>query len=242
MIRAAALAAILAAAVAGCAAPADQAGQAGQIRTAMTETPPGFQLAADRGKVIYIEFLASPTLTAALRRDLAAAGYQLAASRELASVTYDIDGAFQALRPATGRTAEVRAGVYAEQPGPVATTTGRGPSVMLSLNPVAMLLGTVFSNAGDRTGARDATNAATVGDPDGKCLAKCDGWNYQQRAVVRITRTEGGATDYAAATSMLMAAELQPTQLFSSSLKKLEIHTGISTTLLDQPNGVVPNR
>lgn len=227
MIRAVGLAAILAATVAGCAAPMSQAGPAEQIRTTLTETPAGFDLAADRGKTVYIEFLASPTLTAALRRDLAAAGFQLAASRELASVTYDIDGAFQALRPATGRTAEVRAGVYAEQPGPLATTTGRGPSVTLSLNPVAMLLGTVFSNAGDRTGARDATNTATVGDPDGSCLAKCDGWIYQQRAVVRIVRTEGGAEFTVAATSSLAAAELQPAQLFSASLAQLQTTAGL---------------
>ena len=223
MIRAAALAAILAAAVAGCAAPADQAGQAGQIRTAMTETPPGFQLAADRGKVIYIEFLASPTLTAALRRDLAAAGYQLAASRELASVTYDIDGAFQALRPATGRTAEVRAGVYAEQPGPVATTTGRGPSVMLSLNPVAMLLGTVFSNAGDRTGARDGTNTATVGDPDGKCLAKCDGWLYRQRASMKVTRTENNSKQTILVISENESPSPTPSKLFESAFSEMNV-------------------
>ena len=145
MIRSVALAAVLAVAVAGCAAPSPQAAQ---IRTTLTGTPAGFDLAADRGKAVYLEFLASPAATAALRRDLAAAGFQLATSRELATVAYEIDGAFQALRPATGRTAEVRAGVYIEQPGPVATTTGRGPSLMLSLNPLAMLLGAVFSNAG----------------------------------------------------------------------------------------------
>lgn len=224
MIRAVALAAFLAAAVAGCAAPSPQAGQ---IRTTLTETPAGFDLAADRGKAVYVEFLASPATTAALRRDLAAAGFQLAASRELATVTYEIDGAYQAVRPATGRTAEVRAGVYIEQPGPVATTTGRGPSLMLSLNPLAMLLGTVFSNAGDRTGARDATNTAAVGDPDGKCLAKCDGWIYQQRAVVRVVRTEGSESQTASATSTLPAAELQPSQLFNASKLALTRTTGL---------------
>ena len=222
MSRAAVLAVAVAAAVAGCAAPATTHAPDSQIRTTLSETPAGFDLAADRGKLVYIEFLASPTLTAALRRDLAAAGFQLAASRELASVTYDIDGAFQALRPATGRTAEVRAGDYAEQPGPLATTTGRGPSVMLSLNPLAMLLGTVFSNAGDRTGARDATNKAAVGDPDGKCLAKCEGWLYQQRAVVRVTRREGQETKIAAATSTVTALSLNPSSLFVSSYNRLQ--------------------
>lgn len=227
-----ALAAILAAALAGCAAlQAGPAGPAGQIRTTTTATPAGFHLAADRGKAVYIEFLDSPTLTAALRRELAAAGYQLAASRELASVTYGIDGAFQALRPATGRTAEVRAGDYAEQPGRLATTTGRGPSVMLSLNPVAMLLGTVLSNAGDRTGARDEINATTVGDPDGKCLAKCDGWMYQQRAVVRIVRTEGRSTATAIAISTLEAAELQPASLFTASKAELSKTTGLQLNM-----------
>ena len=231
MIRALPFAAILAAAVAGCAAPTHQANSAGQIRTTLAETPAGFDLAADRGKTIYIEFLASPIATAALRRDLAAAGFQLAASRELAHVTYDIDGAYQALRPATGRTAEVRAGVYVEQPGPVATTTGRGASVMLSLNPLAMLLGTVFSNAGDHTGARDATNMAIVGDPDGKCLAKCDGWIYQQRAVVRIVRTEGNAQSALAATSSTAAAEMLPSALFSSSFNEIWVAARIPTGL-----------
>lgn len=224
MIRAVALAAVLAGAVAGCAAPSPLAAQ---IRTTLTGTPAGFDLAADRGKAVYVEFLASPAATAALRRDLAAAGFQLAASRELATVAYEIDGAFQALRPATGRTAEVRAGVYIEQPGPVATTTGRGPSLMLSLNPLAMLLGTVFSDAGDRTGARDATNTAAVGDPDGTCLAKCAGWIYQQRAVVRVVRTEGSENQTAAATSTLPATELQPSQLLNASKLALTRATGL---------------
>lgn len=227
MSRAVGIAAILAAAIAGCAAPMHQAAQSGQIQTTLTETPQGFALAADRGKTVYVEFLASPALTASLRLDLAAAGYQIANSRELANVTYDIDGAFQALRPATGRTAEVRAGVYAEQPGHLATTTGRGPSVILNLNPVAMLLGTVFSNAGDRNGARDATNTATVGDPDGTCLAKCGGWIYQQRAVVRIVRTEGRYVITVAATSTLSAEVLQPASLFSASKSALANTTGL---------------
>ncbi len=228
MMRAVALAAILAAAVAGCAAPSPQAGQ---IRTTLTETPAGFDLAGDRGKAVYIEFLASPAATAALRRDLAAAGFQLAASRELATVTYEIDGAYQALRPATGRTAEVRAGVYIEQPGPVATTTGRGPSLMLSLNPLAMLLGTVFSNAGDRTGARDATNTAAVGDPDGKCLAKCDGWIYQQRAVVSVVRTENQKSHTATAISTLADQGLKPGALLASGYNLLQIAIKLPTPL-----------
>ena len=163
MIRSVALAAVLAVAVAGCAAPSPQAAQ---IRTTLTGTPAGFDLAADRGKAVYLEFLASPAATAALRRDLAAAGFQLATSRELERT--GCVRAAERLRAAglpcpvvsVGSTptalsaarldgvTEVRAGVYIEQPGPVATTTGRGPSLMLSLNPLAMLLGAVFSNAG----------------------------------------------------------------------------------------------
>ena len=230
MIRALPLAAILASAVAGCAAPAYQANPAEKIRTTITETPAGFDLAADRGKTIYIEFLASPTATAALRRELEAAGLQLAASRELASVSYDIDGAYQALRPATGRTAEVRAGVYVEQPGPVATKTGRGASVMLSLNPLTMLLGTVFSNAGDRTGARDATNTATVGDPDGKCLAKCEGWIYHQRAVIQLTRTENVSTKQISTLSTADEQRLIPQRLFQSSLDALLSRAGMKAS------------
>ena len=220
MIRVVALAAVLAAAVAGCAAPSPQAGQ---IRTTLTETPASLDLAADRGKAVYVEFLASPATTAALRRDLVAAGFQLAASRELATVTYEIDGAYQALRPATGRTAEVRAGVYIEQPGPVATTTGRGPSLMLSLNPLAMLLGTVFSNAGDRTGARDGTNTATVGDPDGKCLAKCDGWLYRQRASMKVTRTENNSKQTILVISENESPSPTPSKLFESAFSEMNV-------------------
>lgn len=225
MSRALALAAVLAAAVAGCAAPNHQAAPDEQIRTTLSESPGGFDVAADRGKLVYLEFLASPTMTAELRGELAAAGFQLASSRELATVTYEFDGAFQALRPATGRTAEVRAGVYAEQPGPLATTTGRGPSVMFSLNPVAMVLGTLFSNVGDRTGARDATNKATVGDPDGKCITKCDGWIYRQQAVVRLVRTEAERQNHVTVTSALASSGLTPNSLFSASYSRLIIAT-----------------
>ena len=80
---------------------------------------------------------------------------------------------------------------------------------------------------GGRTGARDATNTAAVGEPDGKCLAKCDGWIYQQRAVVRVVRTEGSENQTAAATSTLPATELQPSQLLNASKLALTRATGL---------------
>ena len=51
------------------------------------------------------------------------------------------NGAFQALRPATNRTAEARAGEFAEGRGEVATKSARGKSFMISANPVVTLLG-----------------------------------------------------------------------------------------------------
>jgi hypothetical protein len=230
------LACAIAATLSGCAsvAPPTPASATAPplIHVALTEKPTGFFVASDRTKVVFVEFAASPALTAELRGALAAAGYQLTDARALASVTDDLDGAFQALRPATGRTAEIRAGDYAEKTGPVPTKTRRGNSVALSLNPVVMIFGTLFSNVGDRTGARDATNTATAGDPDGKCLAKCDGWIYQQRAVISVLRTQAGLKRTASATASIAAGSLQPGALFARSYADLAGATGMPTGAL----------
>jgi hypothetical protein len=218
-----------AAVLAGCAsiAPPTPAG-ATLIQVALSEKPAGgFDLTADKGKLLFVEFVASATLTAELRQALEKSGYQLTKIRTLATVTYDLDGAFHALRPATSRTAEIRAGEFAEKPGRVLTKTGRGDSVALSLNPVVMILGTLFSNVGDRSGARDATNIAMAGDPDGKCLAKCDGWTYRQRAVISVLRTETGLTRTTSATGSIAANALQPAALFARCYVDLASATGM---------------
>lgn len=176
---------LLLAAAAGCALPAlassdavpvdapaaVAAAPAAEVKVAITGH---IDLAADRGRKVFIEFLASPRLTAAVRASLASSGFELVDTREQADVVYELDGAFQALRPATRRTAEFRVGDYAENPAPLATKSGRGGSVMLSLNPLAMLVGTIASNVGNATGAQDSVNAATAGDPDGKCMSRCE--------------------------------------------------------------------
>ncbi len=211
-------------------APAADAAVAPEIKVNVTSTPAGFSVAADRDKLVFVEFAASPALTAELRQALAAAGYQLADTRAQAGVSYDFDGAFQALRPATNRTAEVRAGEFAEGSGEVATKSARGKSFMVSANPVVTLLGTVFANAGNSTGARDATNIATVGDPDGKCLAKCEGWIYRQRAVINVSRTEGSAKQTTSALASIVAPGLQPGELFARAYADLAAATGLPTT------------
>ena len=105
------------------------AATAAEVKVAITGR---IDLTADRGRKVFIEFLASPKLTAAARASLASSGFELVDTREQADVVYELDGAFQALRPATRRTAEVRVGDYAENPAPLATKSGRGGSVMLS--------------------------------------------------------------------------------------------------------------
>lgn len=144
----------------------------------------------DRMRKVYVEFLASPTLTAALRTALGGHGYHLVNTREQADLTYLFDGAFQAYRPATRRTGEIRAGDYAEKPGSLVTRSGRGVTIALSLNPLTVVAGTVINAIGNATGVQDAVNS-TVGDPDGKCLTSCEQWAYKQRAVVKLTRYLG---------------------------------------------------
>jgi hypothetical protein len=180
-----------------------------------------FDVSGDKTKPLFVQFIASPKLTEVLRSEFAADGYQLASSREAASVIYELDGAFQALRPATRRTAEIRAGDFAEKPDSLTTKTGRGSSVALSLNPLAMIIGTIVSNVGDATGARDATNATLVGDPDGKCLAKCGGWGYRQRVVVSLTRIESGTPTKAISVASVEATMLEPRALFARSAQEL---------------------
>lgn len=178
-------------------------------------------LAADRGRKVYIEFLASPKLTAAARAALLAQGFELVDVRDQADVVYELDGAFQALRPATRRTAEVRVGDYAENPAPLSTKSGRGGSVMLSLNPLAMMIGTIASNVGNATGAQDSVNAATAGDPDGKCLSRCETWRYQQRNVVNLVRKASGEEQKCAALATAEDAALRPAELIQTSLDAL---------------------
>lgn len=192
-------------------------------------------LAADRGRKVYIEFLASPKLTAAARAALVAQGFTLVDARDQADVVYELDGAFQALRPATRRTAEVRVGDYAENPTPLATKSGRGGSVMLSLNPLAMLIGTIASNVGNATGAQDSVNAATAGDPDGKCLSRCETWRYRQRNVVNFVRKADGEEQKCAVLATAEDAELLPARLIQSSLDALGDAVGLRLAGIELP-------
>lgn len=233
---------LLLAATAGCALPAlansdavpeaapaaVAVAPAAEVKVAVTGH---IDLAADRGRKVFIEFLASLTLTAAARASLASNGFELVDTREQADVVYELDGAFQALRPATRRTAEVRVGDYAENPAPLATKSGRGGSVMLSLNPLAMLIGTIASNVGNATGAQDSVNAATAGDPDGKCLSRCETWRYRQRNVVNLTRKEAGAEQKCSVLATAEDAELLPARLIQSSLDGLHEAAGLVISL-----------
>jgi hypothetical protein len=180
-----------------------------------------FDVMADLGRPVYVEALASSHLTGALRDALARRGLSLVASRDQATVVYELDGTFQALRPATQRRAEIRLGDYAENPAPLATKSGRGPSVMLSLNPLAILIGTIASNVGNFTGVQDSVNAATAGDPDGKCLSKCDEWQYKQRNVVTLTRSGLDGTATCSAVATVEDAALRPAELIQNSLDAL---------------------
>lgn len=190
-----------------------------------------FDVAADLGRPVYVEALASSHLTGALRDALARRGLSLVASRDQATVVYELDGAFQALRPATQRRAEIRLGDYAENPAPLATKGGRGPSVMLSLNPLTMLIGTIASNVGNATGAQDSVNAATAGDPDGKCLSKCDEWRYKQRNVVHLTRSGPDGTATCSALATVEDAALRPAELIQTSLDALAGAVGLPDAL-----------
>lgn len=195
---------------------------------ATATVPPGLDLAADKAKKVYVEFLGSKRLTDDVRAAMRTAGFSLADSKDAAEVRYELDGAFQALRPGTGRTAEVRAGDYAEDPKSLKTKTGRGASVMVSFNPLAMLFGTIFSNVGDRTGARDAVNEGTTGDPDGKCLAKCEGWIYKQRAVVNLARTAGLDIQQVSVTTSMEGAALSAATLLGAAGTELARATGVA--------------
>lgn len=208
--------------------PAGVASQAEQAKaTATVANPDGVSIEHDKDKALFVEFVASGRLTEELRSALKAQGFKVVDSKAEAAVVYELDGAYQALRPATSRTAEVRAGEFAEKPESLKTKTGRGGSVVLSLNPFVMLFGTIFSNLGDRSGARDATNAATAGDPDGKCLAKCEGWVYKQRAVLNVTRKEGEKVAKASATAVMEAHGLEAEKMFNLAASEVSRVAGL---------------
>ena len=113
----------------------------------------------------------------------------------------------------------------------MATKSGRGGSVMLSLNPLAMLIGTIASNVGNATGAQDSVNAAAAGDPDGKCLSRCETWRYRQRNVVNLTRKEGGTEQKCSVLATAEDAELLPARLIQSSLDGLHEAAGLVVSL-----------
>jgi hypothetical protein len=85
----------------------------------------GIDLGLDKTRPVCIEFLNSPRLTDELRAELARSGFSIAADKAAAEVVYELDGAYQARRPATGRTAEIRAGDFAEKPESRAVGRGR---------------------------------------------------------------------------------------------------------------------
>lgn len=182
----------------------------------------------DKARTLYVEFLASPSLTRALRAALSAQGYNLVDVLEQADIAYIFDGAFQAMRPATKRTAEIRMGDFVEKPGPLATRSGRGLTVALSLNPFAVIAGTLANVIGNATGAQDAVNSA-VGDPDGKCLTKCDSWAYKQRNTANVARFDHGRqVSVLASLAEATADALVPSLLMSESMAGLAKHAGFS--------------
>lgn len=182
----------------------------------------------DKARKVYAEFLASPSLTAALRSALSAQGYELVDVRDHADIAYIFDGAFQALRPATKRTAEIRVGDYAEKPDSLTTHSGRGFIVALSLNPLAVIAGTVMNTIGNASGAQDAVNGA-VGDPDGKCVAKCDQWAYKQRNVVNLTRfADGRQVSTLACLTETTADTLLPSLLMAESMAGISKQAGFT--------------
>jgi hypothetical protein len=181
----------------------------------------------DNGRKLYVEFNDSPALSKALQDAFRAQGYELADSKVQADIAYIFDGAFQAMRPATNRTAEIRLGEYAEHPEALKTKSGRGFSVALGLNPLAVVAGTVLQNVGNATGVQDAVNSA-VGDPDGKCLAKCDQWAYKQRATVNIERyADGRRASVIASVSETTEDGLDPDGLILASLQGLAGRLGL---------------
>lgn len=218
----------MAAMVATTLAKAEEQAPASPDIKATATVPPGLDLAADKNKTVYVEFLGSKRLTDEVRAAMRSAGFSLADSKDAAEVRYELDGGFQALRPGTGRTAEVRAGDYAEDPKSLKTKTGRGASVMVSFNPLVMLFGTIFSNVGDRAGTRDAVNESTTGDPDGKCLAKCEVWIYKQRAVVNLARSAGGEILRASASTSVDSTALAAAALLEGAGAELARATGVA--------------
>lgn len=193
----------------------------------------------DKARRLYVEFLASPALTHALRAALTAQGFNLVDVRDQADIAYVFDGAFQALRPATKRTAEIRMGDFAEKPSPLVTRSGRGLTVALSLNPFAMIAGTLANVIGNATGAQDAVNSA-VGDPDGKCLTKCDSWAYKQRNTANITRFDHGRQVSVLANLTETTADvLVPSLLMTESMAGLAKQIGF-TLPVDFPLTVKP--
>lgn len=219
--------AVAAAFGAGCATPGASGTQAGggeraeEARAAIAVERDGgvAPLRAGAGPV-FASFEGSPALTDAIRKGLAGAGYRLADSEARATEILRFDGAFQALRPGTRRTAELRAGPYAEKPGPVPTRSGRGGQMMLSGNPLTMVVGTIGQNVGDATSMQDRFNRMTVGDPDGICLStNCTSWEYQQRAVIIVEHERrGGAAQKFASTARTQTRALVPAQLLQAAL------------------------
>ncbi|MGP8438152.1 hypothetical protein ACT2FY_09420 [Paraburkholderia fungorum] len=191
----------------------------------------------DKGRKLYVEFNESPALSKALQEAFKAQGYELADTKEQADIAYIFDGAFQAMRPATNRTAEIRLGEYAEHPEALKTKSRRGFSVALGLNPLAVVAGTVLQNVGNATGVQDAVNSA-VGDPDGKCLAKCDQWGYKQRATVNIERyADGKRASVIASVSETTEDGLDPDGLILASLQGLSARLGLDLASAYKPRG-----
>lgn len=193
-------------------------------------------IVADKAKTIYAEFVSSDKATNALRTAFTAAGYTLASSRVEANVVYVVDGAFQALRPATQRTAEIRAGEYVEKPEPPKTKSGKGPTLVVG-DLFTTIVGTIGENLGTLTGVRDAFNNAVVGDPDGKCLANCYNWKYQQSSVINIKRIVQGEERTMTLIAEAITEDLVPSLLFQNSLQGLENAAGIK---LDAVLGETP--
>jgi hypothetical protein len=144
-----------------------------------------------------------------------------------ADLIYDVSAFYGARRPGTGRTANLTAAKFAENPDQVETKSNKGGSFLYAGNFVLSMIASVIKDVSDAIGTSDSFNKATVGDPDGKCLTNCESWKYIQTAVVGFGRREG--KELKVATTKVVIDGLQPTPkpLFEEASKILAQAIGL---------------
>jgi len=191
-------------------------------------------LSLPKNRLVALEYVESPKLTALLERELSTRGVPIGGPTAEGPVSVRVRGALQLTGKRTARIriaelaekgtlVEIADGARALAPADVAFVIAAGDwlgrlvdRAQISAPAGAFLL---LDVVGQAIGAKDWFNTAAGGDRRGICLINCEQWHLTRQAAFHIVEIQdGSAIQRAEVRSELRAEALEPGRVVSAGL------------------------